>query len=159
MSDDSGENFIKPTGLSDSTIITVHGSSTENAGTTNTDTETHSHLDDEMTEDTTGDNINNFSSEDVNTDDLTAFEDGMKKLRVSPKKDSNDITAVVADRNQLFETCSMISSQQHSKYPAKPPKSCLMDQVTVSVITSVIYSLFYFFALVMVHDSEIILGT
>ena len=30
MSDDSGDNFIKPTGLSDSTIITVHGSSTEN---------------------------------------------------------------------------------------------------------------------------------
>ena len=82
MSDDSGDNFIKPTGLTDSTIITINDSSTENAGTMSTDTRESfdANVDEEMTEESTHDNINNVSTGDVNTDDLAAFENGMKKF-------------------------------------------------------------------------------
>ena len=137
--EDSGDNFIRPTGLTDSTIITINGSSTENA-TPSTDTQESfdPNADEEMTEESTQDNPPTDSTGDVEAAELAAFENGMRKLRVSPKKDSNvtniqDVSGTsVNDKSQLFETCSMISTQQHKKYPAKPPKTCLMDQVSVS---------------------------
>ena len=101
-------------------------------------------------------NTKSFETEegtgDLNTEDLSDFERGMQNLDMTggtggPMNDSGRVEGSdqmsssltqtdEIDANlemaQLFETCSMIETRQNSKFPAKPPTSCLMDAQTVS---------------------------
>ena len=95
----------------------------------------------------TTDSVPEVPTDDVNTEDLSAFEQGMKNLDVSgtnvlTKGDSGKLSVTPtaqepnidkkSDMEQLFETCSMIQTKQRSNFPVKPPVSCLMDAQTVS---------------------------
>ena len=152
MSTDSGEDIIRNTGLANSTIITVNGSSTESALLTSvdgihddTDGMITSDVDEEGVSDQAGDDIVvpgvnqvTISSGDLNTSELEAFEKGMSQLNVTPdmNKTVSELPRTsekyVNDKHQLFETCCFVGEQQKTRFPANPPKSCLMDQVTVS---------------------------
>ena len=134
MSTDSGDAIVSGNDLHDTTIITVNGSSVEGSVVSaghgdNTES-------DEMVTDEVGNQPG--SSGDLNTEDLAAFEAGMNGLQVGPDSDKNSpeqprSSEQYVGKQQLFETCCFIENQQRSNYPLSPPKSCLMDQHTVSM--------------------------
>ena len=159
MSSDSEDHLLADRG-SDGNVILVRGSSDDHNSS-----ETQPMDSVETTEEVTGSNgdgmcedsdmITNdtdtsanltdppiVSSGDLNTQDLTDFEEGMKKLNVtrlddgptydSGKKEDKIDQSSKSDLVQLFETCSMIHVRQKTEFPAKPPKTGLMDAITVS---------------------------
>ena len=167
MSLDS-EDLLLTQQLHDNTIITVRGSSDDvttgesaieettgddgDCGSTHDGSDNGDGDDDDVKDMDTTENPSTTdppagSTGDINTEDLTEFEDSMKKLEVTgktdgPKVDSGKRVAnapaqtdeALADVGmmQLFETCSMIQTRQNSNFPSKPPNSCLMDAQTVS---------------------------
>lgn len=161
MSTESEENVLLAR-IQDDTIVTILSTSDDNVNAdaaANTTNELGS--DNEMV---TGDDENHNrdrpvapvvspllrsgvnSTGDINTEDLTAFEQGMRDLDMTgcdggPNVDSGKLSetppvddkAHKTDMEQLFETCSMIQAKQKSNYPVNPPNSCLMDASTVSI--------------------------
>ena len=137
MSLSSGDLIVPGNNLHDTTIVTVHGSSTESAMAAADAANSGIREVEEMATDE-ADAPPGGSTGDLNTEDLEAFEKGMEKLQMTPESDKNPNVnprtseKYVNDKQQLFETCCFIENQLKSKFPVSPPKSCLMDQHTVS---------------------------
>ena len=150
MSGDSEENLLLSENANSSTggaVITVFGSSEENVtndsqpdGTA----ESSEMITDEVVSETTTSTPPSGSSGDMNTQELTEFEEGMKNLNVTLPNVTSDADVghrsvatattpnATSDLVQLFETCSMIQAKQKSDFPARPPRTGLMDANTVS---------------------------
>ena len=113
------------------------------------------------TDEGTADSNTDAGTGDINTDELAHFEQSMQNLDVGgdnagPMNDSGRVddnhlqdsltqTEEAVDNggmSQLFETCSLIETRQNSKFPAKPPATCLMDAQTVSMTNLLLSSSF-----------------
>ena len=159
MSSDSEDQLLADRG-SDGKVILVRGSSddvnssdsrpmvsetTEEGTDSNEGGEDSDMITDDTDNNATPEEPVGVSSGDLNTQDLTAFEEGMKNLNVtrldegptsdSGRKDVAVVDSPKSDLVQLFETCGMIHTRQKTEYPAKPPKTGLMDAMTVSILT------------------------